>query len=273
MLKKKNVVSCVFCIIFLFLFSSFSAALEVEAITKPSADILLSFVRGGNIAQVFVKEGDIVDAGQVMARQVDEVEKLQLLQWEEKAKNTTKIEAIEAELVQKRKDLEKLAWAQKEGAVTDWEIDHAKLEILISEIALRQAEFDFKQVKHQRDELRAQLKLLNIKSPLSGLVEEVLIEQGESAQPLNPVLRVVKINPLRIDTPLPISYGIHIKKGQTATVRLSEGQSSLAMAHDEAKIINISAVADAASDTLRVRIELPNLQNRPAGERVTVIFE
>jgi hypothetical protein len=47
----------------------------------------------------------------------------------------------------------------------------------------------------------------------------------------------------------------------------------LAMEHGEAKIINISAVADAASGTLRVRIEFPNLQNRPAGERVTVFFE
>ena len=273
MLKKKNVVSCVFCIIFLFLFTSFSLALEVEAITKPSADVLLSFVRGGNIAQVLVKEGDIVDAGEVMARQVDEVEKLQLLQWEEKAENMTGIEAVEAELAQKRQDLEKLTWAQKEGAVTDWEVDHAKLEILTSEITLRQAEFDLKQAKLQRDELRAQLKLLTINSPISGRVEEVLIEQGESAQPLNPVIRVVKINPLWIDVPVPISYAVTLVKGQTAAVRLSEGHDNMDLANADVKIINVSAVADAASDTLRVRIELSNLKNRPAGERVTLIFE
>ena len=31
-------------------------------------------------------------------------------------------------------------------------------------------------------------------------------------------------------------------------------------------------MADAASDTLRVRVELPNPQKRPAGERVDVAF-
>ena len=43
MLNKKNTVAAFFCIIFLFFSSAFSSALEVEAITKPSADILLSF--------------------------------------------------------------------------------------------------------------------------------------------------------------------------------------------------------------------------------------
>lgn len=273
MLNTKNVLSTIFCLISLFFSSAFSLAFEVEAITKPSADISLSFVRGGNVAEVLAKVGDMVEVGEVMARQEDEVEKLQLLQWEEKAKNRTKIEAVKAELAQKRKDLEKYSWAQIEGAVTDWEIDHAKLEILTAKITLRQAELDYKQAKLQRDELRAQIKLLTIKSPISGLVEEVLIEKGESAQPLNPVLRVVKINPLWIDVPLPISYGVHVKNGQEVTVRLSEDKSVLAMADDGAKVINISAVADAASDTLRVRVECPNLQARPAGERVTVTFE
>ncbi len=273
MLNKKNVVSTIFCIIFLFLSSTFSLALEVEAITKPSADILLSFVRGGNIAEVLTKVGDNVDIGEVLARQEDGVEKLQLLQWEAKARNKTRIEAVKAGLAQKQKDLEKFIWAREEGAVTDWEVDHTRLEILTAKINLRQAELDFKQTKLQRDELKEQIKLLTITSPISGLVEEVLIERGESAQPLKPVLRVVKINPLWIDVPLPISYGVQIEKGQTATVRSSDSQGNLVMTHDEAKIINISAVADAASDTLKVRIEFPNLQNRPAGERVTVIFE
>ena len=38
------------------------------------------------------------------------------------------------------------------------------------------------------------------------------------------------------------------------------------------RIINIATVADAASDTLRVRVEAPNPTKRPAGERVAVTF-
>jgi hypothetical protein len=40
----------------------------------------------------------------------------------------------------------------------------------------------------------------------------------------------------------------------------------------QGRIIHISAVADGASDTLRVRVEVPNSYRRPAGERVTVKF-
>jgi hypothetical protein len=38
------------------------------------------------------------------------------------------------------------------------------------------------------------------------------------------------------------------------------------------KILHISSVADAASDTLQCRVEVPNPDKRPAGERVLVQF-
>jgi len=40
----------------------------------------------------------------------------------------------------------------------------------------------------------------------------------------------------------------------------------------EGTIIFVAAVADAASGTLRVRVEVPNKTRRPAGEHVVVSF-
>jgi multidrug efflux pump subunit AcrA (membrane-fusion protein) len=40
----------------------------------------------------------------------------------------------------------------------------------------------------------------------------------------------------------------------------------------EGTIVFIGAVADAASSTLRVKIEVPNKSLRPAGEHVRIIF-
>ena len=45
-----------------------------------------------------------------------------------------------------------------------------------------------------------------------------------------------------------------------------------AAATPNGRIINIATVADAASDTLRVRVEVANPLKRPAGERVAVAF-
>ena len=47
---------------------------EVAAITAPSSDRILSFVQPGRIAEVNIKEGRSVKAGQVLVQQYDAVE-------------------------------------------------------------------------------------------------------------------------------------------------------------------------------------------------------
>ena len=37
------------------------------------------------------------------------------------------------------------------------------------------------------------------------------------------------------------------------------------------RVVHVGAVADAASATLKVRIEVPNMEKRPAGEHVQVM--
>ena len=49
----------------------------LEAITKPSQDVKLAFVRPGRIGAVHVKEGQRVQAGQLLMEQDDQAEKLQ----------------------------------------------------------------------------------------------------------------------------------------------------------------------------------------------------
>jgi multidrug efflux pump subunit AcrA (membrane-fusion protein) len=60
-----------------------------------------------------------------------------------------------------------------------------------------------------------------------------------------------------------------LKSGKEATVAFpgAGGSSSL-----KGKIIFVGAVVDAASGTLRVRVEVPNATRRPAGEHVLVTF-
>ncbi len=245
--------------------------LDIEAITKPSADIMLSFVRGGRVAKITVQEGDLVETGQLLARQEDEVELLQLKQMEELAKNTVKIESVKVDIAQKVQDVGKLKWAQSEGAVTKWELDHAQLDLQTTRIALRQARFEQQQAKLRRDELKAQLSLLSIHSPIDGQVEKIQIEPGESPQPLTPVIRVIKIDPLFIDVHVPFSQVREITKQQVVSI-VNSGKEGGTKQPEQATIKNIAAVADAASNTLRIRLELPNPLRRPAGERVLVKF-
>ncbi len=246
--------------------------MEIEAVTKPSADIELSFVRVGRVAEVLVKEGDLVKAGQLLANQDDRVEQLQLLQLKAKATNRTRIEAAAADLLQKEEDLKKIEGAKKKGAATDWEVEHARLNVKIAGLSLQLAKFEHEQDRAKYEEVKADIERMRLVSPLHGRVEEVSIEPGESPQPLKPAIRLVKVEPLWIDVIAPLPVAQPLKPGDAAEV-LFPGPGTQGLSEGiEGRISFVSAVSKAASDTLRVRLEIANPKGRPAGQRVIIRF-
>lgn len=247
-------------------------SLELEAVTRPSADIELAFVRPGKVAEVLVKEGDPVKAGQLLARQDDSAEQLQLQQLKAKARNRLRIEAAAADLRQKEEDLKKVEGAWKKGAATDWELEHSRLNVDIARLSLKLAQFEHDQDQIKYEELKTDLERLRLLSPVDGRVEEVLIEPGEAPQPLKPVLRIVKTDPLWIDVLAPLAAAKSLKPGGTGLVQFPAAGGAAPAAVVEGRISFVAAVSKAGSETLRVRLEVPNPGGRPAGERVVVRF-
>lgn len=242
-------------------------AVGIEAITKPSADITLSFVQPGRIAKVLPKEGDSVKAQQVIVQQDDAVAQAQLEQTKALSENTTQIEASKASLEQKKIDLDKLQWAAERGAATELEVAHAKLEAVIADMSLKIAIFEHEQNKRKYKEERISVENMTLKSPISGLVEKIEIEVGESVNGLEDVVRVVRVDPLWIDVHVPLHRTKNLKVLQAVDVVFPNGEVTT-----KGKVIFVAAVADAASSTLRTRIEVANKTNRSAGEHVKVIF-
>ena len=240
----------------------------VAAITTPSADRTLSFVQPGRIAEFNVKEGESVKAGQVLVRQYDAVERARLAQLEADSQNTINIQAGEASLAQKEVDLKKLEKAAALNAATALEVEHAKLEVKIAELSVKLAVFELEQAQRKYDEAKIQIDNMSLKSPIDGIIEKIEVEPGESVNALEDVVRVVQINPLWIDTPVPLEKARDLRYGDTTQVVFPGSRETSV----EGIIVFIGAVADAASTTLRVRIQVPNKSNRPAGEHVRVVF-
>ena len=240
----------------------------IAAITNPSADRVLSFVQPGHIAKVHFKEGDAVKAGQVLVQQDDAVERARLAQLEADAQNMTNIEAGKASLAQKRVDLKKLEKAAALNAATALEVEHAKLDVTIAEMSLQVAVFEHEQAKRKYGEAKLQIDNMSLKSPIDGTIEKIDMETGESANALESVVRVVQIDPLWIEVPVPLTKTTSLRNGNTARIEFPEPDKI----STDGTIVFIGAVADAASGTLRVRIEVPNKSNRPAGEHVRVVF-
>lgn len=251
---------------------SLAAQDKIEAVTKPSQDTVLSFVRPGQVAEVLVKEGDAVKAGQVLMRQDDKAELAQMEQLKAKADDTTQVRAAEAKLAQTRVDLKKTEGARKEGAATDLEVDHAKLEVTMAELSLELYQFEQEQAKRKYQEMRLQIDRMRVVSPIDGVVERLLVEPGESVEAAGKIAQVVQIDPLWIDVAVPLAIARTLKRGESNAVAEFDGADPARRSSFNGKIIHVAAVADSASGTLTVRVECPNAARRPAGEHVYVSF-
>lgn len=189
-----------------------------------------------DVTMSFVKAGIIE---KVFVKEGDEVSDQQMLVQQD-------IEAAQASLAQKKIDLERLEWAAGRGSATELEVEHARLDVKVLEIMVDN---------------------MTLKSPIAGTVEKVEVEVGEAVNGLEDVIRVVKTDPLWIDVPVPLEQGRTFTKGQLTVVAFPGAGKKT-----RGTIIYVSTVADAASSTLRVRIEVPNKEKRPAGEHVQVSF-
>ena len=240
----------------------------IAAVTIPNADVTLSFVQPGRIAEVHFKEGQMVEAGDILVQLDDAVEQARLEQLRADSENLTHIQAAEASLAQKRVDLKKIEIAAARNAATELEVEHAKLDVTIAELSLKVALFDHGQAQRKYDEAKIQIENMSLKSPIDGSIEKIDVETGESVDALGVVARVVRIDPLWIDVPVPVANTRNLTCGNPARVQFMDPERISV----DGTIVFIGAVADAASGTLRVRVELPNRSNRPAGEHVRVTF-
>jgi len=211
--------------------------LAVPAPANSDAGIAAITIPSADVTLSFVQPGLI---SKVLIKEGDKVKAEQLLIQQD-------TEAAEASLAQKKVDLKRLEWASSRGAATDLEVEHARLDVKMAQIVVDR---------------------MCLKSPIAGTIDKIEVEVGEAVQGLADVVRVVKTDLLWIDVPVPLAKGRTLKFGQIAEVKFPDTKKK----PSKGKIIYISTVADAASSTLRVRIEVPNTLNRPAGEQVRITF-
>jgi RND family efflux transporter MFP subunit len=242
----------------------------IRAVTRPSADITLSFVQPGRVAHVDCREGDSVKGGQVLIRQDDTAEQVQLAQLKAQAEHITQIRASEASLAQKRVDLQKMEKAAASKAATALEVEHARLEVTIAELSLELAKFEHEQAGERYREQKIRIGYMQLESPIDGRIEDIKVEVGESINAVTEAIRVVRTDPLWVDAPVPLAQALGLEAGKTAQVQFGPTDNPAKV--ESGRILFVAAVADAASGTLRVRVEVPNKDGRPAGEHVLIVF-
>lgn len=244
---------------------------SVQAYSKPSQDVTLTFAVPGRLAKIFVKEGARVEKGQQLAQLDDRAERAEVAIQQAKASDTTPIKTQETIRDQKQINYKRyvLVAEKSPGGVTPIELDAARIDAEVEVARVAMAVMSHEQDVLTYEKAKALLEKCTLLAPIDGWVEEIFVREGEGvdSNASSKVVRVVNVDPLWIDAAVPLSIARHVKNGDSVQVKFPETQKDAT-----ARVIFVAAVADAASETAQIRLEIANPSRRLAGEQVTVTF-
>ena len=243
-------------------------AQDLEGVTTPSADVSASFTIPALVDELRVKEGQFVKKGDVLAIQDKGAEEQQLVRLKKEASATAMIDKARVEIDYYKKDVESLREALAKGASSKKELNDSILKLRTAELSLKEALFNKEIAALKVKELESKITQYVLKSPVDGVVEKLSIEPGEAPKTGEEHIRIVSVKPMWVEVPVPRKIAIGLKPSGMAKVFYPDSTNG-----EAAKIIYISPVADTASDTVRVKLEVANEKSRLVGERVKVTFE
>ena len=244
--------------------SDYSCMIEPHSITE------LSTSEQGVLETVLVKRGDIVKKGQVVAKLESSLEKITLRFAEARVKMAGDIEAKRAALeyvlrqrdrITELYDAKTISFNDKDKADTDLRLAETELQVALDNQRLMQIE---------RDRAARRLELRSIRSPVDGVIVEILLVPGESVDDrTREIIVIAEVNPLNVEIILPAEQFGTVQVGTPAEVTpLLPGEPVR-----QTEVSVIDRTIDAASQTFGVQLQLDNADYAiPGGIRCDIEF-
>ena len=172
----------------------FNHTVDVQANIKTRQNLLLAPEFGGRLEQILVQEGQEVKKGTLLAIIDDAGLQDQLDQMK-----------LQLELSKTTFERTQRLWDQKIG----------------SEMMYLEAKTRYKTQQKQVAQMREQLSKTKIYAPFNGVIDEITARKGETVAPgMSPILRIVNLNKMYIESDVPENYLKNITKGSKATVTI-----------------------------------------------------
>ncbi len=182
---------------------------------------------GGEVRQIYVEEGDFVQAGQVLARLDGDRLRLTLAQ-------------TDANLRKLERDYKRTLDLSEKG--------------LVSKSTAENTKYDLDALRAAYDSARLELNYTEIRAPIAGVVSARNIKVGNTISPNDPTFTVTNLDPLLAYVHVPEKEYRKIASGQGAEVVVDAlgGQSF------KGSISRISPTVDPQTGTFRARVEVPD---------------
>ncbi|WP_461304787.1 efflux RND transporter periplasmic adaptor subunit [Aureisphaera sp.] len=171
----------------------FKHFIEIQGNVETKQNVIVYPEYQGTLTRVFVKEGDRVSKGQTLARIDDGGLGSQVSQLE-----------VQAQLAKTTFDRQERLWQQKIG----------------SEIQYLQAKTNYESAQNAVDQLKSQLAKTAIRAPFSGVIDDVITDQGTVVAPGQGVFRIVNLKDMYVKASVPERYLSTVSEGKDVTVEI-----------------------------------------------------
>jgi RND family efflux transporter MFP subunit len=205
----------------------FDHFIEVQGDVMTDQNIMVYPEFAGILKKVHVKMGDKVSEGQLIAT-IDDGGLREQLQAAE----------YQAELAKTTFERQERLWKKDIG----------------SEIQFLNAKTNAQASQKSVEQIKQQLEKAQVKAPFSGIVDDVIADEGQLLAPgQSPIVRVVNLSKMYVKSDVPESYLATVTKGKKVIVHFPVLDTSLM-----AVISEVSNYISPDNRTFKIEIDLPN---------------
>lgn len=216
----------------------FSHYLDIQGKIESDNNILVSAQMGGKLTKVYVKEGDYVKRGQLLA-QIDA---------EQIEKGIAELKTS-MELVNTIYEKQKALWDEKIG----------------TEVQFLQAKNNKESLDKKLLTLQTQLSYSRITATQDGVVDKLINREGESVAP-GPVFRIVNNNAgLKVTAEVAETYSSKVSKGDEIAVLFEDLNKT-----QNTRITNVGEIINPMSRTFTIESKL---NGNPGGVKPNMIVK
>lgn len=181
----------------------------------------------GVLTNINVTEGQRVNRGQLLATIDDGGLRSQLAQLE-----------AQAALAKTTFERQQRLWEQNIG----------------SEIQFLEAQTAYQSAQNAVDQLRSQLAKSNVRAPFSGIIDEVLTDEGQVVSPgQNPLFRLVNLQNMHVEAAVPETYLNQIETGTPVIVEIPAIDRTY-----EGTVKQVGNYINPSNRTFEIEVSIPN---------------
>ncbi len=209
---------------------NFTHYIELQGNIDTDGNVMVIPEAMGKVVKIYKNEGDRVRKGQ-------------LLMTLDASTLRSQISEVQTQyrLAKTAYERQKRLWDQKIG----------------SEMAFLQAKTKKQSLAGRLNTLRSQLKKMQVKAPINGVIDDMMIKEGEMATPQRPVARVVNLSKVYVQADVSEKYLTSIHKGTPVIIDFPEIGNQI-----QSTVSYVGNFIHPNNRTFKIRVNILNLNHK-----------